>query len=239
MQLFSATPNVGVQPMETPTAGVQQDAPLLIIKDMSPSRIFQWKVQEKTLQQGGPEMQHCTVTALCFQSGITLASTVKWMEARGGRRLNKPSRDNIQEVFSLPSAKFKGRFTDVKLAEVNSLCLVSLDLKAHPAQSLLWAGCHSLATFPTQESLHAPYYPTALPFQPKFLLPRHMALSYAAWQGVGSPSHVLASLSSSLNKSLHTCCLSNCHWHRGGLSRRYDRSTHPQVPREKTEQRAS
>lgn len=169
MQLFSATPNVGVQPMQTPTAGVQQDAPLLIIKDMSPSRIFQWKVQEKTLQQGGPELQHCMVTALCFQSGITLASTVKWMEARGGRRLNKPSRDNIQEAFSLPSAKFKGRFTDVKLAEVNSLCLVSLDLKAHPAQSLLWAGCHSLATFPMQESLHAPYYPTALPFQPKFL----------------------------------------------------------------------
>lgn len=50
-----------------------------------------------------------------LQSGITLVSTAKWMEAWGGICLSKPSRDNIQEVFSLPSVKFKGRFWDVKL----------------------------------------------------------------------------------------------------------------------------
>lgn len=75
----------------------------------------------------------------------------------------------------------------MKLAEVNGLCLVSLDLKAHPAPSLLWAGCHPPATFPMQESLHVPYYPTAPPFQPKFLPSQTHGLSYAAWARCGQP----------------------------------------------------
>lgn len=126
------------------------------------------------------------------------------------------------------------------LAEVNGLCLVSLNLKAHPASSMLWAGCHPPAMFPMQECPSCPLLPTVPCSNPNSYLPRHRALSYAAWARCGQ-SQPCPSFAQLLPQQIpaHLLPFQLPLAQRWSFQKRRDCSTHPHVPKERTEQRAS